>query len=180
MSLINAAYYTAIHYLQQRLHHRDGRHIFLELVISGSHECEWQIFTFTLLSRPCLSAWPVCETTQSVQAQKVCIFCWHLWISQCSRAELQCRRTSINPRQTCISLGRFSVMADFCYKWGKIIPVLVRLRRMYAVAKHGSSFQSTKRDLILSSWLAFQCCFVLFVKDLTVKNHNGFNRIKGC
>jgi len=37
MSLINTAYYTDIHHLLQRLHHTDGLHIFLELVIS-SHE----------------------------------------------------------------------------------------------------------------------------------------------
>lgn len=168
MSLINAAYYTVIHYLLQRLHHRDGRHIFLELVISGSHECEWLIFTFTLLNRPCWSTSLVCETTQSVQSQKVCV----LLVSM-NQSMFEGRATvssSINRRQTCISHGRFSVMADFCYKWGNIIPVLVRLWRMCADAKHGSSFQSTKRDLILSIWLAFQCCFVWFVKGFTVTN----------
>ncbi len=112
----------------------------------------------------------LCVKPPRVYRHRKFVYCWCLWISQCLRAGLRCGRTSINRRQTCISLGRFSVMADFCYKWGNIIPVLVRLRRMCVDAKHGSSFQSTKRDLILSLWLDFQCCFVLFVKGFTVTN----------
>lgn len=109
-----------------------------------------------------------CVKSPRVYRHREFVYCWHLWISHCLKAGIQCRRTSINLRHTYISLGRFSVMANFCYKWGSIL-VLAQLQRMCVVAKHSSSFQSTKWDLIIS-FLAFQCCFVLFVKDFTLTN----------
>jgi len=51
MSLINTAYYTDIHHLLQRLHHTDGLHIFLELVIS-SHERDIHASVLPLWTSP--------------------------------------------------------------------------------------------------------------------------------